>query len=95
LKRRKLADRFSLEILSRFTRGGRFHAHGKECAQEQNTRAPKLSMSKAFVENPRGERHRDRGTKKLQGLGQRDSDFVDCYIIQNVGKCDAGDSGDY
>src|SRR4029077_3526583 len=62
-------------------------------AEEQNSRAPKLSVSEPFVENPGGERHGSGGTKKLEGLSERDSDLVDRHIIQNVGERDTGHSG--
>jgi hypothetical protein len=80
-------------ILRRFTSGDWFHPHGEERAHEQNSRAPKLSVSEAFVENPGGERHRSGRTKKLKSLSERDSNLVDCYIIQNVGERDTGNSG--
>src|SRR6266496_1461160 len=81
-------------IFRRFTRCDRFYAHGQECAQKQNSGAPKLSGNELFVENPGGESHRNGGTKKLKGLCQRDSDLVDRYIIQNMCERDAADSGD-
>jgi len=52
-------------ILGRFTRGDWFHSHGEERTQEQNSRAPKLSVGEPFVENPGGQRHRGGGTKQL------------------------------
>jgi hypothetical protein len=80
-------------ILRRVTSGDWFHPHGEERAQEQNSRAPKLSVGQPFVENPGGERHCAGGTKKLEGLSERDSDLVDCYVIQDMGKRDTGNSG--
>ena len=80
-------------ILRCFARGHGFHPHRQESAQEQNTGAPNLSVSESFVENPGGKRHRDRRAKKLEGLGQRDSDFMDRDVIQNMGKRDTGHSG--
>lgn len=89
----KLQTCCSLDILCCFCRGDWFHPHREERTQEQNSRAPKLSVSEPFVENPGGERHRCDWTKKLEGLGERDSDFVDRHIIQNVGERDTGHSG--
>src|SRR5204862_4750038 len=60
-----------------------------------NSGAPKLSLSEAFVENPGRERHCDRRTKELQGLRQRDPDLAYRNVIQNMGKCDAGHSGNH
>ena len=80
-------------ILGRLTRGDRFHSHGEERTQEQNSRAPKLSVSEPFVKDPSGERHRSGGTKQLEGLRERDSDLVYRHIIQNVGERNTGHSG--
>ena len=80
-------------ILRCFTRGDRFHSHGEERPQEQNSGTPKLGVSEPFVENPRGERHGSGGTKELEGLSDRDSDLEYRHIIQNVGERDTGNSG--
>lgn len=88
----RLQSRVHSNILRRFSGGDRFHSHGEERTQEQNSRAPKLSVSEPFVENPGGERHGHGGTNKLQRLSQRDSDLLDRDVIQNVGKRDADDS---
>ena len=84
-----LQSRVRSNILGRFTRGDRFDSHGEERTQEKNSGTPKLRVSEPFVENPGGQRHRDRRTKKLESLGQRDSDFVYRHIIQNMSERDA------
>src|SRR5260370_4208600 len=81
------------DIFRRFARGNWFHPHSEERAHEQNSRAPKLSVGEPFVENPGGECHRGGWTKKLKSLSERDPNLVDCYIIQNVGERDTGNSG--
>ena len=43
----------------------------------------------------RGQCERADGTEKLEALRERDADFVDGDVIQNVGERDAGDRGDY
>ena len=91
----KLQTCCSLDILCCFCRGGWFHSHGEERAKEQNSRAPKLRVSEPFVKDPSGERHRSGGTKQLEGLRERDSDFVYRHIIQNMSERDAGHSGNH
>ena len=87
-----LQSRARSNILGRFTRGDRFDSHGEERTQEQNSRAPKLSVGEPFVENPGGECHGHGGTNKLERLSQCDSDLLDRDVIQNVGKRNADDS---
>src|SRR5262245_22655543 len=70
-----------------------FHSHSQESAEEQNSGAPNLSVSEPLMVNPGGKRHRDGRAKKLECLGQRNSDFMDRYVIQNMGKRYTGHSG--
>src|SRR6266496_4108419 len=74
----------ALEILRRFGRGDWFHAHGQECAQEQNGCAPKLSVSQTFTINPGGERQRAGGTEKLEGLRERYANLADGNVVQDM-----------
>src|SRR4029453_1604555 len=74
----------ALNIFGGFCRCDWFDAHGEESAQEQNDCTPYLSVTEAFTEDPCGEPHCARWTKELECLGQRDADFSDCYVVQDV-----------
>ena len=67
-----------------FTRMAR-NAPGSRIAALQS-----CSVGKAFVENPGGESDGAGGAEKLKGLRERDSDFADGDIIQNMGERDTG-----
>src|SRR5437870_144453 len=46
------------------------------------------------MENPSGERHRAERAEQLKCLRERDADFLNRDVIQNVRHGDAGDGGD-
>jgi len=87
------SDDAELDILCRFGCGSRFHAHSEEGAEEQNGGAPQLRVGEAFVKNPGGKGQRAGGTKELQSLRERDADFANRDVIQNVGERNAADRG--
>src|SRR5205814_9395751 len=72
---------------------GRFDPHREEGAEKEKARAPKLGRSEPFAEKDRRQSESARRANELQGLGDRDPDFLDRHVIQNVGETDTGDGG--
>src|SRR4029078_11540244 len=60
----------------------------------QNAGAPKLGVSEPFAIEPGGQRHGNSRAKELEALGERDSDFTDRHVVQNVSERNADDRGD-
>src|SRR5262249_39567530 len=81
-----------LNIFSCFSDGNGFGAHCKEGAKKQNAGAPKLGVRESFAIEPGREAHRDSWANQLEALRERDSDFPDGYVIQNVGERDTDHS---
>ncbi len=50
-------------------------------------------MGKAFVENNRGKNERAERAEKLQRLRERDAEFLDGHVVENVRDGDAEDGG--
>src|SRR5262249_46855185 len=80
-----------LNILSSFCRGDGLGTHRQKSAKKQNCRAPKLSVSESFAIDPSGKTHCDGWAKELETLRERDSDFPDSHVIQDVGKGNTSD----
>src|SRR5215813_14134165 len=79
-----------LNIFSCFRRGDGLGAHCKEGADKQNAGAPKLGVRESFAIEPGRQCHCNGWAKQLETLRERDSDFLDRYVIQNVGECNTG-----
>src|SRR4029450_2457169 len=73
-----------------FCCGDGLGAHCEEGTDKQNAGAPKLGGRESFSLEPGGQRHRDRWTEELETLRERDSDFTDRHVIQNVGERNTG-----
>ena len=82
-------------ILRGLRRRHRFHAHGEECAEQQDRGAPKLCGSQMFAEDPSGQSHCAEWAKQLERLGKGDTDFLNGNVIKNVRHGDAGHGRDH
>ena len=78
-----------LDVFCGFNHDCRFDSHGEEGTEEENGSAPNLRVSETFAENPGRECQRAGGTKELERLCERDTDFVDGHIVQNMCERDA------
>jgi len=79
-----------LDILYGFNHDCRFDSHGEEGTDEKNGSAPNLRVSKTFAKNPGGECQCASGAKELERLRERNPDFMDGHVIQDMRERNAG-----